>query len=154
MATLTARGLHPQEVVSYRSLASEPTGERIAWAMGLWPGILSTLALNAAKAMSPLNPRRKERVVAGQRVLTRALCLLDALLRVPLSLLDRCGFRFNDEPSAFDSLATIADNVIHLGVVLDRAACEVGLPLYDGGPFACNAPALPAAGPRLPGGAR
>lgn len=96
--------------------------------------------MNAAKAMSCLDSRREVRLLRGQRVLNRALCLLDALLRVPLSLLDRCGFRFNDEPDALESLATIANNVIHLGATLDRAADELGLPRCDGGPFAvCGA---------------
>jgi hypothetical protein len=124
--------------------------------------LLDGLAYYTAMAFSPLGSRERsvDAVTRGHWTLQRVLELLDALFRVPLVLLENFRFRLQRHAcaeSAFRELSRAAHAAVHLGTTLDRAARELGMEPFDGGPFAVasggETPALPGR-PLLAGGAR
>lgn len=140
-----------------RELLADPSAQNICFAKEQYERNHQLVGVATAKALAPSAGHKERRwmVGLGWERLDVMLCYLGALMEVPLAILDRHRLRLSmRDRTALEALRSMADSAIWLAESLDRAAVELGLPLYDGGPFACGAPALPAGSPRLLGGAR
>lgn len=136
-----------------RTLLTHPSQEMVVETCRLVDRMSSCLAEYTATALSPCMPvsQRGQDVHAGQRLLGRALYLIDACTHLPARWLRLPGLRGRETV-----LSWLQDLVHHLWVLsatLDRAAVELGLPIFDGGPFAV-APLAALPGRPLLGGAR
>lgn len=121
-------------------LLAEPLPGAVKEARKILDALIDMLAMSTAKAMSPFLRTQGRMAVLrnGRAHLDILLLLLDTLMRVPLCLLD-AGELGRNEPAS-ETLYYAVHNTIAFGMTLDRAADELGLPRYDGGPFAlCDA---------------
>ena len=140
---LSALSARVQEVC-LQTLAT-PTVELMSEAKRLLDGLLDMACLCLSKALSPYFSLTSRKIMAtnSRLALEDMLLLLDAVLRVPPRLL---LLRWPEQGARF-SLRCVVANVIGASMTYDRAAAELGMEPFDGGPFACE-------GLALPGGAR
>lgn len=148
----------PRSLLAYcRTLLAAPTAELVTDAQRFAIRILDYAAGYAASALSLLGTVeiRCEEVHHGQRLLGDALRVLDACSRLPARFLLAPGLW--EGPTVRDVLVGAVRHAVSLAAALDRAARELGLEPFDGGPFAVasgsETPALPGR-PLLLGGAR
>lgn len=131
-----------------RALLAEPCLGAMQWASETCEKKLGLLGIAAAKAFAPsAGPRASEMVRVAWAQLDELLCVVDTLTRIPARLLKRYRFAFFGEDHPIEALRYLIQNIVVLVSSVDRAAALLGLPPYDGGPFACG-------GLALPGGAR
>lgn len=149
IAKATPQGLCPRkptspDLVRYcQALISNPTVEVVMDAQRLLARTLDRSGGYAASALSPFEnfANRCESLCDGQTIMGDALVLIDACSRLPLGIL-RGPSLWGEGITLRELLCASMRLVRVLVATLDRAAMELGLSAFDGGPFA------------LPGGAR
>lgn len=149
------RGLSPQGQVPRtpynmarycRAIIAAPTAEMVTDAQEFFFRCLEFSAGYAASALSLLGTieERCEEVRSGRRTMVQALQVIDACSRLPARFLLARG---HWENSTVREVLVVA--IRHAAVLLaslERAAAELGMEPFDGGPFA-----LGAGTPRLEG---
>lgn len=126
----------------YRALLAAPTAELVLSTQQTILRTLDRAGSFAASALSPFENHRNrcDDLRDGQTVMGNALLLIDACSRLPVKFLRARGLW---EGTTVREMVAMSVRLVRVLVAtLDRAAAELGLPAFDGGPFA------------LPGGAR
>jgi len=124
-------------------LIRTPTPETLAEIRGMAQSVCGYLATSVARAASPFfGPRQRAlNVEAGGGLLPTLLHILDAIFQVPQRLL----LERWPTPVPLHDLRVFTCHAVAMGMAMDKVAVELGLPVFDGGPFA---------GRLLAGGAR
>jgi len=133
-----------RELTRYcQALISNPTAKSVVDAQQFLARTLDRSGGYAASALSPFEnfANRCENLRDGQTVMGDALVLIDACSRLPMGFL-RGPSLWGEGITLRELLCASMRLVRVLVATLDRAATELGLEPFDGGPFA------------LPGGAR